>query len=86
MNYEVVDKYHQDDIQEILKKHKGRMRKLISGEFTPSSDNERRFLTYANDKNAFPTNIYEKAWEQYTLEQDRNLEPSTLNNLVASAA
>ena len=86
MNYEVVDKYHQDEIQEILKKHKGRMRKLISGEFTPSSINERRFLAYANNKSASPTNIYEKAWEQFKSEQDRNLEPSTLNNLVASAA
>ena len=88
MNYEAVDKCHQDDIRKTLETYLPRMLKLINGEAQryPISDNERQFIRYATGEKPIPTNIYEKAWELYMSQQDRNLEPSTFNNLAALAA
>jgi len=65
MEKRYINRHDLEEIRDIKSDHLGRMKKLVSGEIGPASENERRFVRYANGDDARPSNIYERAWEHY---------------------
>ncbi len=70
MEKRYINREEVNKIREIKYDHLGRMKKLVSGEINPSSETERRFLSYVNDDNALPVSIYEKTWRHHMSTQD----------------
>tara|TARA_Y100001934_G_scaffold16386_1_gene19637 strand:+ start:232 stop:645 length:414 start_codon:yes stop_codon:yes gene_type:complete len=52
------------DEGQVWRRHKGRMRKLISGDVQPTSKNETGFLEFVTGDRPAET-IYEKAWRRF---------------------